>query len=343
MGCVFVRPGQGGWGVGLVICPSGKKNKVASVTSGGIHPVAQRIGTLLHCEVIDSFTESVPEDEILCAVVDCGGTARIGVYPRKGILTIDVNPISPSGPLVRYITDELFVSGVSVEEVSFMENESLNLGSAPNTRASHDQNETEPPILNTSDAANQSINIITKLNINGSSYILRFINRALYVLGVIRESAKDTIHIVLFSVLPLMLVASLFITLVKVLDLVGAFTSVFKASLGSWPGLIAVALILTLPKFASSFSAAGIVGQYLIIMLAFAIGARTIGYVWLLPALIAVNGQVGSDFLPTALGMSNTTKSVFANAIKIFPRSREITTIVMLLMALMVSLLIFGK
>ncbi|MGX7095192.1 PTS glucitol/sorbitol transporter subunit IIB, partial [Ruoffia tabacinasalis] len=43
---VKVNKGQGGWGKGLEIHPEGKKNKIVSVTGGGIHPVAKRIAEL---------------------------------------------------------------------------------------------------------------------------------------------------------------------------------------------------------------------------------------------------------------------------------------------------------
>ena len=93
---VFVEPGNNGWGVGFTLTPSDKKNKVVSVTGGGIHPVAQRIADLTGAEAWDGFKNQVPEDEMLCAVIDCGGTARIGVYPMKRIPTVDILPSSPS-------------------------------------------------------------------------------------------------------------------------------------------------------------------------------------------------------------------------------------------------------
>lgn len=82
---VFVAKGSGGWGVGLYIEPNGKKNKVVSITGGGIHPVAQRIAELTGAEAVDGFKASYPEEEMMCVVIDCGGTARIGVYPMKRI------------------------------------------------------------------------------------------------------------------------------------------------------------------------------------------------------------------------------------------------------------------
>lgn len=94
---VFVEPGTGGWGVGLTLTPTEKRNKVVSVTGGGIHPVAQQIADLTGAEAWDGFKNQIPEDEMICAVIDCGGTARIGVYPMKRIPTVDILPSSPSG------------------------------------------------------------------------------------------------------------------------------------------------------------------------------------------------------------------------------------------------------
>ena len=118
---VFVNKGQGGWGKGLTITPTDKKNKVISVTGGGIHPTAAKIAELSGAEVRDGFKESIPDDEVICAVIDCGGTARIGVYPMKGILTVDILASSPSGPLAKHINEENFVSGVRPQYVKILD------------------------------------------------------------------------------------------------------------------------------------------------------------------------------------------------------------------------------
>ena len=39
----------------------------------------------------------------------------------KKVLTVDVHATKPSGPLVRFITADLFVSGVSEENVELIE------------------------------------------------------------------------------------------------------------------------------------------------------------------------------------------------------------------------------
>jgi glucitol/sorbitol PTS system EIIB component len=118
---VLVKPGGRGWGKGLVIEPKTGKDLIYSVTGGGIHPVAQRIADLTGGRPFDGFKSKAGFYEIACAVIDCGGTARIGVYPMKGVLTVDVHGASPSGPLMRFITEENFVSGTGVNDIEVVD------------------------------------------------------------------------------------------------------------------------------------------------------------------------------------------------------------------------------
>lgn len=118
---VRIKAGPGGWGGPLVLEPTTTRNKVMSVTGGGIHPIAQRIAELTGCQAIDGFFKPAPDHEVLCVVIDCGGTARVGVYPMKRVPTIDVYPASPSGPLALYIKEDIFVSGVRAEDIEVVE------------------------------------------------------------------------------------------------------------------------------------------------------------------------------------------------------------------------------
>jgi PTS system glucitol/sorbitol-specific IIB component/PTS system glucitol/sorbitol-specific IIC component len=114
---VTVNAGPGGWGGPLRIEPTADRPLIYSVTGGGIHPVAQRIAELTGGEPFDGFSSSAAFDKIACAVIDCGGTARVGVYPMKKVKTIDIHPASPAGPLMQFITEDLFVSGVGENEI----------------------------------------------------------------------------------------------------------------------------------------------------------------------------------------------------------------------------------
>lgn len=118
---VRIKKGPKGWGGPLVIEPKPGKDLIYSVTGGGIHPLAQHIAELTGGRPFDGFKSKADFSEIAVAVIDCGGTARVGVYPMKKVPTVDIYPTSPSGPLMRFITEEYFVSGVRPEDVELID------------------------------------------------------------------------------------------------------------------------------------------------------------------------------------------------------------------------------
>jgi sorbitol-specific phosphotransferase system component IIBC len=118
---VRIKAGKGGWGGPLIVEPKPGKDLIYCVTGGGIHPLAAHIAKLTGGRVFDGFKSKAAFEEIAVAVIDCGGTARVGVYPMKKVLTVDVHATRPSGPLFRYITPDLFVSGVKPEDVELID------------------------------------------------------------------------------------------------------------------------------------------------------------------------------------------------------------------------------
>ena len=120
---VKISAGKRGWGGPLIIEPSEKKPYIYCVTGGGIHPVAQRIADLTGGIAFDGFKSKRDFDEIAVAVIDCGGTARVGVYPMKGVMTVDIHATKPSGPLFRFIKEDIFVSGVTEAEIALVDGE----------------------------------------------------------------------------------------------------------------------------------------------------------------------------------------------------------------------------
>jgi len=118
---VKISAGKRGWGGPLIIAPEPGKDLIYCVTGGGIHPLAQHIADLTGGTAFDGFKSKAGFEEIAVAVIDCGGTARVGVYPMKGVFTVEIHAIKPSGPLFRFITEDLFVSGVGTEQVELLD------------------------------------------------------------------------------------------------------------------------------------------------------------------------------------------------------------------------------
>lgn len=122
---VIVHKGKGGWGGPLVLAPNKKKKYVISVTGGGVHPVARKIAELTGTTAVDAFKNPVERDETLAAVIDCGGTARCGTYPKMGIPTINIKLQEPSGPLSKFMTEDIFVSGTTSNDIELAKDDEI--------------------------------------------------------------------------------------------------------------------------------------------------------------------------------------------------------------------------
>ena len=109
---VKIEKGPNGWGGPLTVKVEGKRTKVVCITGGGLSPVAVKLGQLLGAEVVDGFKTGVPDDEVAVAVIDCGGTLRCGIYPKKGIPTVNLTPVGKSGPMAKFIHEDIYVSDV---------------------------------------------------------------------------------------------------------------------------------------------------------------------------------------------------------------------------------------
>ena len=116
---IKITKGPAGFGGPLIIEPNETKNVVLCVTGQQISPIAKKIAEMTGCELVDGFSTTVPDEKVAVAVVNCGGTARCGVYPRKRIPTVNVEPVGKAGPLAMYITEDIYVSDVKEANLSY--------------------------------------------------------------------------------------------------------------------------------------------------------------------------------------------------------------------------------
>lgn len=117
MDIAVVSKGSGGFGTPLEISVEGERNKIVSMTGTGIHPVAQKIADITGGVAVDGFRKVIPDKETACVIVNCGGSLRLGMFPKKGLKTINVNPAGPSGPFAAFVKPGIYVSGVAVRNI----------------------------------------------------------------------------------------------------------------------------------------------------------------------------------------------------------------------------------
>lgn len=330
---VFVDKGPGGWGKGLFLEPKGKKTKVVSITGGGIHPVAEKIAELTNTEAIDGFNHSVPEEEMLCVVIDCGGTARIGLYPMKGILTVDILASSPSGPLAKHITEENFVSGVTPKQISISESNNEHM-----VESNQDEEGTKRFDTSNKEKFQQEYEEVKqKHQNNNENFLIRFSKGIGQVTGTFYQAGRDSIDMLIKNIIPFMAFVSMLIGIINYTGLGDLIANTLSPLASSIWGLMIIVLICTLPFLSPILGPGAVIAQVIGVLIGTQIGAGNIPPEFALPALFAINGQVGADFIPVGLSLGEAEPETVQYGVPAVLYSRLITGILAVVIAYFAS------
>lgn len=290
---VRIDRGSTGWGGPLVIEPTAQRDKIVAVTGGTIPPVAYRIAELTGGTVVDGFKTPPIESEIAVVVVDCGGTARCGVYPRKRIPTVNLTPVGQSGPLAQFITEDIYVSGVRPENISLAD------GSQPVTKAGPSSNQGQASVAassSPSSAGGEAGGLVGLV-----SSIGRVMGRAV---GVFFNAGRRTIDQVVRNVLPFMAFVTMLIGLILYTGVGDLLAAPMGPLANNVVGLLILSAICGLPFLSPILGPGAVIAQVIgVAIIGPQIANGTIAPAMALPALFAYNTQVGCDFVPVGLAL----------------------------------------
>jgi PTS system glucitol/sorbitol-specific IIB component len=329
---VKISRGSGGWGGPLVIQPTEQRNKVVSVTGGGIHPVAKLIADMTGAEAVDGFKAPPIESEMAVVVVDCGGTARCGVYPRKRIPTVNLTPVGQAGPLAQFITEDIYVSGVKPANVAMAD------GSEPVTAAGAatgtGPSPTDSPAVRAADTAPESEGGLVGL----ISSIGRVMGR---VVGIFFNAGRRTIDQVIRNVLPFMAFVTMLIGLILYTGIGDVLAQPMGPLANNIVGLLIISAICGLPFLSPILGPGAVIAQVIgVAIIGPQIANGTISPAMALPALFAYNTQVGCDFVPVGLALGEAKPKTIEIGVPAVLISRQIMGPVSVLIAWVFSLFV---
>lgn len=340
---VTVHRGNGGWGKGLLLTPTPVKNVVLSVTGGGIHPVAARIAELTGAEAVDGFKTSVPDETVLAAVINCGGTARIGVYPRKKISTVDVFPGEPSGPLAQFITEDLFVSAVGPAQV-----QPADAAPSATTIPPADAGQptaaptpfARPPAKERLEQTADAMGGGSKLGSAFSRFVVSFGSAIGYFINTLLSAGRQAVTLTIQTILPFMVYVSLLIGIVTYTG-VSEWIARGVQPLASNPlGLILLGFITAIPLLSPILGPGAAIAQVVGVLMGTQIAQGALPVQYALPTLFAINGQVGCDFVPVGLSLGEAKPETVAIGTPAVLFSRMITSPLAVLIAWAASFLL---
>jgi len=326
---IKINTGDGGWGGPLTVTPTDKCHTVLSVTGGGVHPVAQRIADLSGGVAVDGWKTTLPDDEIMVAVVDCGGTARCGVYPKKGIFTVNLMPVGQSGPLAMYITPEIYVSAVKEKDIVVLGEAGTVASEAPKAAPVDKGPKTKEQAKEEIKAANEgkSQGIVVKIGKVVGEVVSKFF-----------QAGRDTIEMVIKNILPFMAFTSTLLGIISASGLGNVIANTIAPLCGSLPGMLVICFVCSLPFLSPILGPGAVIAQVVGTLLGaqFATGAIPAQYA--LPALFAIDGQVGADFVPVGLSLGEAEPETIELGVPAVLFSRIVTGPLAVLIAFVFSI-----
>jgi PTS system glucitol/sorbitol-specific IIC component len=324
---VRVDRGSGGWGGPLVIQPTDQKDKIVAVTGGGIPPLAQKLADMTGATVVDGFRAPPPEGEIAAVVIDCGGTARCGVYPRKRIPTINLTPVGQSGPLAQFITEDIYVSGVRENNLSFAE------GSDAPTPASAGASDLSPSVgAAAADARTEAIEPVPS---GGFVRIVTGIGRVMgRAVAIFFNAGRRTIDQVIRNVLPFMAFVTMLIGIILYTGIGDLLAQPMGPLANNIVGLLVLSAICGLPFLSPILGPGAVIAQVIgVAIIGPQIANGTIAPAMALPALFAYDTQVGCDFVPVGLALGEAKPKTIEIGVPAVLISRQIMGPVSVLIA----------
>ncbi len=298
---ITVVKGPGGYGGPLTVTPDEKRNKIVYIVGGGQKPdVVDKIAELTGAIPVNGFNTSVPDDEHFVAVIDCGGSLRCGLYPKKNIPTINVISTGKTGPLAEFIHEGIYVSAVGPAQVSPADADAL-VGAADTAGAAAAgapvkdvprREDGRPMKLTEQMAQKKNKSILERIGLGAGKVVSTFF-----------QAGRNAVQMMITTIIPFMAFVSMLIGVIQASGLGKLISEGLTPLAGNGWGLLLLGFICSLPFLSPLLGPGAVIGQLIGTLIGVEIGKGNIPPQLSLPALFAINTQNACDFIPVGMGL----------------------------------------
>ena len=327
---IRVEKGSGGFGGPLTIQGNETKNKVMYITGGGVAPeILDKIVELSGLEPVNGFKTSCPEEQLALVIIDCGGTLRCGLYPKKRIPTININPVGKAGPLAQFIKEDIYVSGVTNANISLADVSEAPAAAAPAEEAPKEEKKGIDTSKKLSEQMAESGNasILAKIGLGAGKVVATF-----------NQAARDAVQTCIGTLLPFMAFVSMLIGIINGTGFGTFFSTLLQPLLGNVFGLMILGIVCAIPGLSAILGPGAVISQILGSIMGAEIAAGRISPSLALIGLFALNCHAACDFIPVGLGLAEAeTETVEVGVVSVM-YSRFITSWIRILLAIVFSI-----
>lgn len=145
------------------------------------------------------------------------------------------------------------------------------------------------------------------------------------VVGTLYQAGRDSVDTVIRNVIPFMAFISFIIGFILTTGIGDVIAKALKGSASSLPGLLLISIVCAIPILSPLLGPGAVIAQIVGTLIGVEIGKGNIPAQYALPALFAINPQVGCDFIPVGLALGDAEPETVEIGVPAVLFSRVIT------------------